>query len=174
MIVVVPRFLLMPIGHCRPATPSQASPLDGILSGHRMPLFCDDKHSQLGPRPRRAAGADRWRFEMARVQLAYGERLRRARSIVEARNHLSAAFDVFHAMQAAPWVARAGTELRATGRLRSGSAAAGAGSLTAQEREIAILAAKGMTNKEIAARLFLSDPTASPIIRGYFNERQST
>jgi DNA-binding NarL/FixJ family response regulator len=64
-------------------------------------------------------------------------------------------------MQAAPWVARANTELRATGQLRTGRTAAGAGSLTAQEREIAILAAKGMTNKDIAARLFLSDRTVA-------------
>jgi hypothetical protein len=40
-------------------------------------------------------GADRWSFWMARVQLAYGERRRRMRTLTEARLHLMAAIETF-------------------------------------------------------------------------------
>ena len=48
-------------------------------------------------------GADRWPFDRARVQLAYGEQLRRVRTTTEARTHLSAALATFEALGARPW-----------------------------------------------------------------------
>jgi DNA-binding CsgD family transcriptional regulator len=103
--------------------------------------------------------AERWPFTLARVQLAYGERLRRARASVESRRHLEAALKTFDDLRAAPWSARAGAELLATGKVRARTADDGAESLTPQEREIAMLAATGLTNKQIAQRLFLSPRT---------------
>ena len=60
-------------------------------------------------------GADQWPFDLARIQLAFGERLRRARATTRARQLLTAARDTFQRLDARPWTHRAGNELRATG-----------------------------------------------------------
>jgi hypothetical protein len=57
-------------------------------------------------------GADRWPFDLARIQLVYGERLRRAKTTTDARTHLSAAVDAFQRLGAGPWATRAANELR--------------------------------------------------------------
>ncbi|WP_250005137.1 response regulator transcription factor [Actinoplanes sp. M2I2] len=61
-------------------------------------------------------------------------------------------------MGADPWLARTITELRATG-YRPAAAEQPAATLTPQEYEIARLAAGGLTNKQIADRLYLSHRT---------------
>jgi DNA-binding CsgD family transcriptional regulator len=104
-------------------------------------------------------GADRWSFDLARVQLAYGERLRRMRTVTEARVQLTAAIETFERMGARPWASRARAELRATGQSKPRVDCSTTVPLTAQEREIASLAASGLTNKQIAERLFLSPRT---------------
>src|SRR5260370_25311623 len=104
-------------------------------------------------------GADRWAFWMARVQLAYGERLRRMRTLTEARVQLTAAIETFERLGARPWTSRARSELRATGQSKPRLDCFATAPLTAQEREIALLAASGLTNKQIAERLFLSPRT---------------
>jgi DNA-binding CsgD family transcriptional regulator len=104
-------------------------------------------------------GADRWTFWMARVQLAYGERLRRMRRLTEARVQLTAAIETFERLGARPWASRARSELRATGQSKPRVDCYAMAPLTAQEREIALLAASGLTNKQIAERLFLSPRT---------------
>ncbi len=96
-------------------------------------------------------------FEVARVRLLYGERMRRRRATGQAREQLLQALRAFEELEAGPWAQRARTELRASGH--SLPAAPGPESLTAQEREIATLAATGLTNKQIAERLFLSHRT---------------
>ena len=58
---------------------------------------------------------DQWPFDLARVQLLFGERLRRARATGRARQLLADAHDTFQRLGAAPWTQRAGNELRATG-----------------------------------------------------------
>ncbi|MDX2546261.1 AAA family ATPase [Streptomyces sp. WI04-05B] len=103
-------------------------------------------------------GARDWPFDLARIRLAYGERLRRMRLVTRARAQLEAAAEVFEQLGARPWADRATGELRATYRSRSG-ARHGPVTLTAQEREIAALAAAGMTNKQIGERLHLSPRT---------------
>jgi DNA-binding CsgD family transcriptional regulator len=105
--------------------------------------------------------AEGWPFELARVELMYGERLRRARATTESREHLGAAFETFARLGAHPWASRAATELRAAGGGTGRPKQRYDTSLTAQEREIASLAAAGLTNKEIAARLCLSHRTVS-------------
>jgi DNA-binding NarL/FixJ family response regulator len=74
---------------------------------------------------------------------------------------LSRAQQDFQRLGAQPWAHRAGKELRATGVTVSNPALDGAASLTPQEREIALLAAEGLTNREIGERLFLSHRTVS-------------
>ncbi|MER6066307.1 AAA family ATPase [Streptomyces sp. NPDC001792] len=106
-------------------------------------------------------GARDWPFDYARVRLLYGERLRRSRAPIEARLHLNAALEIFEELGAAPWTARTVTELRAAGQAQPNPAvpAAAAAGLTAQETEIALLAAEGLTNKQIGERLLLSPRT---------------
>jgi DNA-binding CsgD family transcriptional regulator len=99
-------------------------------------------------------------FERARTQLAFGERLRRAKQRAEAREPLTAALDAFERLGARPWAERARSELRATGGPAAGRRAhAAAEQLTAHELQIALLVAQGMTNREAAAALFLSPKT---------------
>jgi DNA-binding CsgD family transcriptional regulator len=105
-------------------------------------------------------GIEEWPFELARVQLALGERLRRLRRTRDARSHLAAARIGFERLGALPWARRAATELGATGATRQRVTGGGA-CLTLQEHEVAQLAATGMTNREIAAKLYMSPRTVS-------------
>ncbi len=113
---------------------------------------------------------DTWPFERAQLRLDYGEWLRRQRRINDAKPVLTAALQTFRRLGAAPWTRRAEAELRACGvSTAAAPAAPGAlADLTAQQREIVILASRGLTNSEIADRLFLSPRTvASHLYRSY-------
>jgi DNA-binding CsgD family transcriptional regulator len=105
-------------------------------------------------------GIGEWPFELARVHLAYGERLRRLRRTRDARSQLAVARDGFERLGARPWARRAAIEFGATGATRQRVNGGGA-SLTLQEREVARLAATGLTNREIAARLYVAPRTVS-------------
>ncbi|GAA4078245.1 helix-turn-helix transcriptional regulator [Actinomadura miaoliensis] len=100
-------------------------------------------------------------LEYARTALLYGEWLRRARRKAEARGSLQDALEVFERLGMRPWAERARGELTATGapdrapRPAGGAAAA----LTPQELQIVRLAAQGLSNRDIAAQLFLSHRT---------------
>jgi DNA-binding CsgD family transcriptional regulator len=104
-------------------------------------------------------GVDRFPFDLARVQFLYGERLRRARSTKESRLHLAAALEIFERLGARPWASRAVGEFQATGQTNACADQPARDSLTPQERQIAMLAAAGLTNKEIGHQLFLSHRT---------------
>jgi DNA-binding CsgD family transcriptional regulator len=104
-------------------------------------------------------------FETARTRLAFGERLRRARNRVLARDQLRRALETFEHLDAAPWAERAGTELAATGeRLRRRDPST-LDELTPQEHQIATLLAQGRTTREAAAALFLSPKTVEYHLR---------
>jgi DNA-binding CsgD family transcriptional regulator len=98
-------------------------------------------------------------FPRARSELAYAERLRRAGRRREAREQAHAALATFEQLGAEPWGERAAAELRATGervlRRRDGDRSR----LTPQELQVALVVARGATNKEAAARLYLSPKT---------------
>jgi DNA-binding CsgD family transcriptional regulator len=130
-----------------------------VLAGAAAMAAADSDHQDLFERALLVPDADRWPFDLARIQLAYGERLRRTQSPSDARTHLSAAIDAFDAVGARPWAERACNELRATGIHRERPDSAADASLTAQQRQIALFAAAGLSNKQIAERLFLSPRT---------------
>ncbi|MFE1191803.1 AAA family ATPase [Streptomyces olivaceoviridis] len=106
-----------------------------------------------------APGADEWPFDRARVQLARGERLRRAGAVSEAEGPLRSAHGTFRRLGARPWTARAVRELRAVGSKVADTNDLRGTELTPREREIAELAASGLTNKQIAERFFISPRT---------------
>jgi DNA-binding CsgD family transcriptional regulator len=111
-----------------------------------------------------------WPFERAQLQLDYGEWLRRQRRINQAKPVLAAALETFRRLGAAPWARRTEAELRACGvTAQAAPTVPGAlAELTPQQREIVILASQGLTNGEIADRLFLSPRTvASHLYRSY-------
>lgn len=106
-----------------------------------------------------AGGAIRSPFTLARVRLAHGTWLRRARRLKDARAPLTAAMDAFDAFDAFPWAERARQELRSTGISVKGRAPELRERLTPQELQIALMAAKGLSNREIGQRLYLSHRT---------------
>ena len=145
----------------READIAALSPRFALMVAGAAALCADDAESlRLYEDALAVPGVDRWPFEVARVRLAYGERLRRTRAIVDARGPLADALATFEWLGAEPWVQRTQKELRAAGA-PTASAMDGPPQckLTPQELEVAQLAASGMTNKQIAERLFLSHRT---------------
>jgi DNA-binding CsgD family transcriptional regulator len=102
-----------------------------------------------------------WPFERSRMQLLLGSRLRRRKRIQDARELLRAAQAGFDNLGASPWVERAGKELRAAGVASRAPAPALWSSLSAQELQVARMAAEGLSNREIAERLYLSHRTVA-------------
>jgi len=98
-------------------------------------------------------------LEDARTELLYGEMLRRSRQPSRARAHLRAALDGFERLGADPWTERARSELRAAGESVRHKDAGPHQELTPQEARIAQLVAGGSSNRDVAARLFLSPRT---------------
>jgi DNA-binding NarL/FixJ family response regulator len=113
----------------------------------------------MGHRSATSAGSEQWPFELVRSQLVHGEWLRRGRRIVEAREPLRSALNTFERLGARPWAERARAELRAAGTATRAGARLAFDELTPQQMQIGQLAAQGLTNGEIAERLFLSPRT---------------
>ena len=101
----------------------------------------------------------RLRLDLARAHLLYGEWLRRDRRRLDAREQLQLAFDFFSDAGMEGFAARARIELQATGGRVSARAPNALGQLTPQETQISRLVARGHTNREIAAQLFISPST---------------
>jgi DNA-binding CsgD family transcriptional regulator len=104
-------------------------------------------------------GRTRMRLPLARAHLLYGEWLRRQRHRTDARAQLRTAHDLFEAMGARSFAGRARQELTATGATAHSRRNATLDELTPQEARIASLAGEGLSNPEIAARLYISKGT---------------
>jgi len=89
-------------------------------------------------------------LERGRTQLALGQLLRRRRVKRSATTAMQKALDCFTALGATPFIDVAEAELARIGGAPKDS------TLTAAEQRVADLVASGLTNKEIAARLFVS------------------
>ncbi|WP_183518237.1 AAA family ATPase [Mycolicibacterium sp. BK634] len=104
----------------------------------------------------------------ARARLCYGEWLRRMNRRTDARAHLGEAYAAFTRMGAQAFAERARRELAVTGeKVRKQPVSSGT-ELTAQEAQIARLAAEGHTNAEIGAQLFISAHTVEWHLRKVF------
>ena len=131
--------------------------LEGVL-GYARIVLADD--AQLAE-----ASADLERrplplpFLQARAHLLIGARLRRSRSFDDSRRHLHTALTMFEAFPATGWAERTRDELRASGERLRDAKPSGAHVLTPQELRVAELASGGLSNREVAERLFLSPRT---------------
>ncbi|MDU0312489.1 helix-turn-helix transcriptional regulator [Phycicoccus sp. M110.8] len=135
------------------------SPRSNFLWRGAQALAADDAdYPQLFDALLEDPASTRWPFHLGRLELAYGERLRRARAMRQARPILSRARQRFSLLGAAPWCERADSMLAATGPTRRVGAEQ-ATELTPQELQIARLAATGLSNREIGLQLFLSPRT---------------
>jgi DNA-binding CsgD family transcriptional regulator len=134
------RAWMLAIGaRCRSMLLAALGDLEGASSAAERALH---EHERL-PMP----------FELARTQLLVGQLHRRQRRREAASTTLKAALSTFEELGTPVWADRARAELkRATGtRTRA--------ELTASEQRVAELAATGVTNREMAAALFISPKT---------------
>lgn len=109
-------------------------------------------------------------FERARTDLAFGSFLRRQRRRVDARSHLRSALTTFDELGAVPWADRAQAELRASGETARRREANTTFDLTPQEIQVATFVIEGMTNREVAAQMFLSPRTIDYHLRSVFTK----
>ena len=107
----------------------------------------------------RALESSSARLEHARALTDLGAALRRANQRTQAREPLRRALDEAHRCGADALVARAQDELAATGARPRSLVLTGADSLTASERRVAKMAARGQSNPEIAQALFITRKT---------------
>lgn len=107
-------------------------------------------------------------LDAARARLLYGEQLRRQRRRADARAELRAALETFESLGATPWADRARAELRATGETTHKRTPDALSQLTPQELQVARLVAEGLSNKQVAAQLFLSPRTIDAHLRSVF------
>jgi DNA-binding CsgD family transcriptional regulator len=112
----------------------------------------------------------RLRLDLARTHLVYGEWLRRERRRIDARNELRVAHHLFSDFGMEAFAERARIELQATGEKARKRTVDTLDQLTPQEAQIARFAARGDTNREIAAQLFISPSTVEYHLRKVFRK----
>ncbi|MFD0635113.1 LuxR C-terminal-related transcriptional regulator [Catenulispora yoronensis] len=111
-------------------------------------------------------------FARARIELVHGRWSRRNRLVAASREPLASAAAAFDRLGARYWAERALAELGAAGeRGADGRPVSGPGtgavrnaaleSLSPQERQVALLAAQGLTNPQIGRRLSIAHRTVS-------------
>lgn len=128
------------------------------LAGAR-PLLSDDDHAEALFLAALGDGLGSYTFLRARTLYSFGRWLRRQRRSAESRVPLRNAINLFDGLGAKRWSERTRQELRAAGETIGPRTPDARDRLTAQELQIAALAAEGLSNREIGERLFLSHRT---------------
>jgi DNA-binding CsgD family transcriptional regulator len=142
----------------------------GVESRSRALLSGGDAAERLYREAIERLARTRTTAELARARLLYGEWLRREGRRLDAREQLRAAHDLFTAMHADGFGERARRELLATGETARKRTVETRDELTAQEAQIARLAAHRRTNSEIGAQLFISPRTVEWHLRKVFTK----
>ena len=140
----------------RLAAISTSSPRVTAAVAHATLVLASDDDADAAFAAAYSRIGERWPLTRARVLLVHGMRLRRARRMADSRAPLREAATVFAALGCTPWAERAQRELAATVETASRD---GLERLTPRELEIARMAARGLTNRAIAADLALSPRT---------------
>jgi DNA-binding CsgD family transcriptional regulator len=112
------------------------------------------------------------RLELARCLAALGSALRRGRRPGDAREPLQRALDLAEVVGAAGLVEHVRAELYAAGARPRGPALHGPGALTASERRVALMAAEGRSNREIAQALFVTPKTVEVHLSATYRKLQ--
>ena len=109
-------------------------------------------------------------LEHARVELCWGERLRRAGRSDDAIVHLEHALARFDALGAVGWAGRTRGELESASGTTRPPQPRRTDILTAQELRVARHAAAGMRNRDIAAFLYLSPRTVESYLASAYRK----
>ena len=104
------------------------------------------------------------------AHLLYGEWLRRERRRRDARNELRQAYEIFADIGADAFAERARVELNATGEHARQRRPDTGHLLTPQEAQIAGMVAEGLTNRDVAAQIFLSPATVDYHLRKVYQK----
>jgi len=150
------RTVLAGLEEVASVTPSQ------ILRVHMLyaqAILADDTDAEARYLAAQREDLTRWPWPLARIKLAYGSWLRRQRRVAESRGPLRSALTTFDLIGAHNWADQARAELRAAGERTAATETLAQGALSAQELQIARLAAEGLSNREIGERLYLSPRT---------------
>ena len=110
------------------------------------------------------------RVDLARALVEFGAALRRAGQLTTARDTLRRGLDLAHHANAGPLAERAREELTAAGARPRRPALTGVDALTAGERRVALLAADGRSNREIAEKLFVTQRTVETHLQHAFGK----
>jgi DNA-binding CsgD family transcriptional regulator len=161
--LVAAQFMTAAEAKAQPWSLARAFRSRGLVAG-------DADHAEQFERALRLHAHTPDEFETARTRLAYGQRLRRARDRVLARDQLRAAVETFERLDAQPWAEQARTELAATGETVRRRDPSTVDELTPQELQIALLLAGGKTTREAAASLFLSPKTIEYHLRHVYQK----
>ena len=140
-------------------TMRSAPPILRLSQACASPLMAADDQAEALFTAALAEDLSGYPFLRARTLFSLGRWLRRRRRSAESRSPLRGSVALFDALGAAAWSRRARQELRATGEKVGRRAPDLRDRLTAQELQIAQLAGTGLSNRQIAERLFLSPRT---------------
>ena len=144
-----------------PLAAQTGSPWFHIALRHARAVLAADEDAQEHYEAAFAADLSGWPLDWARLSLAYGRWLRGQRRVAESRGYLRAARDAFDALGAITWGEQARKALEETGEVSPPRPDTAFQRLTAQELQIARLAAQGLSNREIGEHLYLSPRTVA-------------
>lgn len=135
---------------------------------YARPLLADDDDAEALFQAALRTDLSMWPLYRARLLLNYGRWLRRQRRAADSRGPLRSAREAFDALGASAFAEQARAELRAAGERSQLPETHAWQDLSPQELHIARLAADGLSNRDIGARLYLSHRTvASHLYRVY-------